>query len=79
MSEKIKNTPSRGPLALVSVFCLSLCACESIVDEREQYSLSEETTHSYLDSRLDFLKHVIRERDIDEAKKFFDSLRKNTQ
>ena len=61
MSEKIKNTPSRGPLALVSVFCLSLCACESIVDEREQYSLSEETTHSYLDSRLDFLRARVEE------------------
>ena len=55
MSEKNKNTPRRGSVALASVFCLSLCACESIVDEREQYSLSEETTHSYLDSRLDFL------------------------
>ena len=30
-------------------------------------------------NRLDFLKHVIKARDLDEAKKFFDSLRKNTQ
>lgn len=30
-------------------------------------------------SRFEFLKHVIRERDIEEAKKFFDRLRKNIQ
>ena len=56
MSEKLETAPRRGPLALVSVVCLLLCACESIVDERQQYSLSEETTHSYLDSRLEFLQ-----------------------
>ena len=52
----------------------------------DDFLLSEILFNSYslpqlekVTSRLDFLKHVIRERDIDEAKKFFDSLRKNTQ
>lgn len=61
MFEKNKTAPHRGSLTLVVFFCLLLSACESIVDEREQYSLSEETTHSYLDSRLDFLKARVKE------------------
>ena len=61
MSEKINTAPTRGLPALLVCFCLLLSACESIVDEREQYSLSEETTHSYLDSRLDFLKARVKE------------------
>ena len=61
MSENTKRAPRWGSLALVSIVCLLLCACESIVDEREQYSLSEETTHSYLDSRLEFLQARVEE------------------
>lgn len=52
----------------------------------DDFLLSEILFNSYslaqlekVTSRLDFLKHVIRARDMDEAKKFFDSLRKNTQ
>jgi prephenate dehydrogenase len=52
----------------------------------DDYLLSEILFSSYslpqlekVTSRLDFLKHVIRGKDFDEAKKFFDRLRKNVQ
>ena len=50
----------------------------------DDYLLSEILFNSYslqqlekVTSRLEFLKHVIKGRDIEEARKFFNSLRKN--